>query len=99
GSSSASAAISSALAPVFSTRRTFSDQTRCSVSLNTAVPSGEGTRRSAQASRIASSKAAARSSSLFIAQGIGMAEHAELGDVPPEEERDRPVADDTELSG
>src|ERR671914_2795881 len=31
------------------------------------------------------------------AEGRGVAEHAQLGDVPPEEERDRPVGDDAEL--
>src|SRR3954447_10827134 len=48
-------------------------------------------------SRIASSKAAARAKSV-IAERARAAQHRELCDVAAEEEADRPVGDDAELS-
>src|SRR5215510_2315404 len=43
-------------------------------------------------------KSRQRSRSL-IAEAPRVAEHAQLGDVPPEEQRDRPIGHDAELPG
>src|SRR5215218_1557547 len=44
-------------------------------------------------------KAYARARSSAIAEPLSVPEHRELGDVPPEEERRRPVGHDAELPG
>src|SRR5947208_9458251 len=59
-------------------------------------PYGVGSSRSAVRSSSRSMNATARSNSL-IAEPLGMAEHAQLGDVALEEQRHCPVRDDAQL--
>src|SRR5437868_7153295 len=96
---SASAASSSALAsPGSSARRKLMSWTRFRRVCTSTGPYSVASRRSAVRSSSRSSNANARSNSL-IAEPLRMAEHAQLGDVALEEERDRPVRDDAQLPG